>query len=221
MNATGVALDIEHFERLPIFPLPRLVFFPNTLLPLHIFEQRYRDMIAFCLEEDWPLAITRIRPGHEQDQPGDPPFDTIMGVGHIVHHTRLDDGRYNVLLQGSARVRCVEEITGDEAFRRARVELLHEHLPDLTTTQNQIQQLMALLRGIAQVNPSASEMLTRGLVEDRGVDAISDRLASLLFREHTEKQALLEELNAEIRMQQCLDRLAEILVDMSDVGVAH
>ena len=79
---------------LPIFPLPDLTFFPHTMLPLHIFEARYRAMITDCLSRDRRLAVVGLRPGYEASYEGWPAVYDVMGVGHIVQWERMATGRF-------------------------------------------------------------------------------------------------------------------------------
>lgn len=73
----------QHLKDLPLFPLPQTVFFPNTLLPLHVFEPRYRAMTHFCIRHSWPMAVVLIEPGHENAQPGDPPVARAAEIAEI------------------------------------------------------------------------------------------------------------------------------------------
>ena len=90
--------------QIPIFPLPDVVLFPHTLLPLHIFEPRYRQMIRDCLAGDKRLAMALLRPGWESDYYGRPPVHPIAGAGEIIQHEELPDGRFNILLRGTMRI---------------------------------------------------------------------------------------------------------------------
>ena len=92
---------------LPIFPLPDVTFFPHTLLPLHVFEARYRAMVMDALARDRRLAIVRLRAGFEAAYAGKPAVHAVAGVGEIVSFERLATGRYNILVRGDARVREV------------------------------------------------------------------------------------------------------------------
>ena len=95
--------------RVPIFPLPEVVFFPETVLPLHVFEPRYRQMVADCLAADGWMAVVMLRPGWEKDYQGRPPVESIAGVGEIIQAEMLADGRYNILLHGRSRIRVLSE----------------------------------------------------------------------------------------------------------------
>src|SRR5688500_19214927 len=85
---------------LPIFPLPDVTFFPHTLMPLHVFEARYRAMVMDALERDRRLAIVRLRPGYEGAYAGKPAVHAVAGVGEIISFERLATGRYNILVRG-------------------------------------------------------------------------------------------------------------------------
>jgi uncharacterized protein len=109
-------------RRLPLFPLPEVVLLPGTLLPLHIFEPRYRSMVAEALEGDRMIGMALLKPGWETaEEP--PPIHPIGGAGEIVESEDLADGRYNILLEGRFRYRVIEEAPADP-YRIARVEEL-------------------------------------------------------------------------------------------------
>src|SRR4051812_25275294 len=85
---------------LPLFPLPTIVLFPNVFLPLHIFEERYRQMVADALAGDRIIGMVLLRPGHETEYEGTPPVYSIGCSGLITHAEKLEDGRYNLILRG-------------------------------------------------------------------------------------------------------------------------
>lgn len=106
----------------PLFPLPSLVLLPDTVAPLHIFEDRYRRMVADVLEGERLVGMALLKPGWEPVYDGAPPVHDRVCVGSVVSHERLPDGRYKLLLYGLFRARVVEEVPG-EPYRRARVEV--------------------------------------------------------------------------------------------------
>lgn len=106
----------------PVFPLPGVVLFPRQVLPLHIFEPRYREMTADALEGDSWLSIALLKPGFEQSYfTRQAPIHRLICVGRIVSSERLADGKYNILVHGMSRARILCELT-DRAYRRARIE---------------------------------------------------------------------------------------------------
>src|SRR3954470_1943750 len=134
-------------DLLPIFPLPNVVLFPNVFLPLHIFEPRYREMVADALKSDRMIGMALLRPGWQADYEGRPPVYPIGCSGVITHAETLDDGRYNIVLRGVERFRILEE---DDrlSYRRARVEQLPDNVccaEDKTALRTQRSKLDALL----------------------------------------------------------------------------
>src|SRR3977135_4083932 len=104
-------------DLLPLFPLPNVVLFPNVFLPLHIFEPRYREMVADALTSDRMIGMVLLRPGWEGDYEGRPPVYPVACSGVITHVERLPDGRYNIVLRGLERVRIIEE-DGSRTYRQ-------------------------------------------------------------------------------------------------------
>jgi Lon protease-like protein len=103
---------------IPIFPLPNVVFFPGTVLPLHIFEPRYRRLVNDVLGGDRRFAVFLQRPPDEAPAEGEPPPFEIGCVGEIVRAEALPDGRFNLLHLGLARIRLHEVVT-DVPYRVA------------------------------------------------------------------------------------------------------
>src|SRR5437016_187169 len=121
-------------DLLPLFPLPNVVLFPNVFLPLHIFEPRYREMVADAIAGDRMIGMVLLRPSGDERGPstsplygsGEPPVYSIGCSGLMTHVETLADGRYNIVLRGLERVRILEE-DQTRSYRRASVEAL----PDL------------------------------------------------------------------------------------------
>ena len=100
-----------------LFPLPNVVLFPRAVLPLHVFEPRYRRMTADALVAQKRLAMALLKPGWERDYYGSPEIEPVVCVGRIVNSELLPDGRYNLLLQGEMRA-CVEKETSGSSNMR-------------------------------------------------------------------------------------------------------
>jgi hypothetical protein len=107
-------------RRIPLFPLPEVVLLPGTLLPLHIFEPRYRAMVADALEADRTIGMAMLKPGADASAAA-PPIHRVGTAGEIVESERLPDGRYNILLEARFRFRVLDE-EPPELYRVARVE---------------------------------------------------------------------------------------------------
>lgn len=109
-------------DHIPVFPLPNVVFFPKTYLPLHIFEPRYREMVADMAAQRQCLGVALLKAGWEHDYYGNPPVYEVGCVGRLVSLERLPDGRSNILLQGLHRFDICEEFF-DKRYRQATIAL--------------------------------------------------------------------------------------------------
>src|SRR5512141_2676626 len=96
-------------DLLPLFPLPNVVLFPNVFLPLHIFEPRYREMVADTLAGDRFIGMVLLQPGNEDQYDGRPPIYEVGCAGLITHAEQLADGRYNIVLRGVEKFRVRRE----------------------------------------------------------------------------------------------------------------
>jgi Lon protease-like protein len=188
---------------IPIFPLPNVVLFPNVFLPLHIFEPRYREMVAEALTGDRIIGMALLRPGWEADYDGRPPVYSIGCAGLITFSEQHDDGRYNIVLRGMQKFR----ITGEDHSRSYRIAAVEPVAEEVTAGDREIvrserRRLEALLvpqpagRGVdSKVPPSMSD-------ED-----LVNALAQYLDLEPVEKQALLEREGLVARCRSLIDLL--------------
>src|SRR5271170_4410028 len=98
----------------PLFPLPNVVLFPRAVLPLHIFEERYKAMTADALSGDHLIAMAVLGPGWEREYR--PEIEPVVCLGRIISYEKLPDGRYNFFLQGQIRAKIVREIRPDRLY---------------------------------------------------------------------------------------------------------
>lgn len=110
-------------QRIAIFPLPGAVLFPGLHLPLHIFEPRYKAMVQEVLARDRQIGMIQPRaiPGEEDREP--PALYDIGCVGRIVDVEALDEGRFNLMLEGVARFRVRRELDVTTPFRQVEAEI--------------------------------------------------------------------------------------------------
>lgn len=113
-----VRIDMTETKRISIFPLAGALLFPGMHLPLHIFEERYRALINDAMARDRRIGM--VQPKTDGDIPE--LFD-VGCVGKIIDIEAMDDGRFNVVLEGVSRFRIVEEIDASTAFRQVRAEI--------------------------------------------------------------------------------------------------
>jgi uncharacterized protein len=112
-------------SRLSIFPLGGALLFPRMQLPLHIFEPRYRALVSDAMARDRKIGMVQPRPGPAPTNKGadSPPLFDVGCVGRIAHVEALDDGRYNIVLEGLARFRILNELSVATPFRQVEAEL--------------------------------------------------------------------------------------------------
>jgi Lon protease-like protein len=212
-------------DLLPIFPLPNVVLFPNVFLPLHIFEARYREMVADALASDRLIGMVLLRPGWERDYEGRPPVYPIGCSGVITHVERLADGRYNIVLRGLERFRIVGEEDG-KAYRRASIEPLAER--PLATDERQVvrntrARLEALLaatlrRAHPEAPDAAPDLRTASAMCD---EDLVNALAQYLDLEPLERQALLEHDSLRLRAESLVELLEMKLLIARTPGLSN
>jgi Lon protease-like protein len=190
-------------DLLPLFPLPTVVLFPNVFLPLHVFEPRYREMVADAISGDRVIGMVLLRPGWERDYEGRPPVYPIGCSGVITHSEKLADGRYNIILRGVERFRIVEE-DQSRSYRRAAIERLNErslaHAERVMVSRHRAK-LESLLAPSVERNgtdPRSAAMTDEDLV---------NALAQYLDLEPLEKQALLEKNSLLTRAESLVELL--------------
>ncbi len=122
-------LTIDFGEPIPLFPLPNCVLLPHATVPLHIFEQRYRDMTRDALDDRRLIAMATFEGDDwKHDYQGKPDVRPIVCIGYVVRHHEMDDGRFNLLLQGVCRARMRDEIAHDP-YRLALLEPMETDTP--------------------------------------------------------------------------------------------
>jgi uncharacterized protein len=170
---------------IPLFPLPDVVLFPRVSLPLHIFEPRYRKMVADALARERVIGMTLLRAGWERDYYGRPPVYARGCAGVIEQHEALPDGRSNIVLRGLTRFRIVEEHAG-EPYRLAAVA----PVPDATGDAEEIVAARrALMAAIGRAADGPLVLVIKPEVpDDLFVNALSQSLALGAI----ERQSLLE-----------------------------
>ncbi|MGH9458736.1 MAG: LON peptidase substrate-binding domain-containing protein [Thermoanaerobaculia bacterium] len=173
---------------LRLFPLPNLVFFPNTRLPLHIFEPRYRQLVSDALATDERIGMILLRSGWEADYYGAPPIHDVGTLGIIEHVVKLEDGRYNLLLNGQVRFRIVSE-TESEPYRTARVVASPETHPEPVDAWAQREWLVELARRYLEILPGQTAVPELDIAN---LESLVNALVMSLNLEPEEKQTLLE-----------------------------
>ncbi len=176
---------------LPIFPLPEVVLFPHTAMPLHVFEARYRAMVTDALARDRRLSVVRLLPGYEADYAGKPPVAAIAGAGEIVSCERLPGGRYNILVEGRWRVRIEHELPSDTLYRVVRAQRLVER-PAGGEAPELVARVRAACSRLLETLDRPRDLLNGLLADDQPPGVIADRAAAAFLPDIALRQQLLE-----------------------------
>lgn len=191
-----------------LFPLPNVVLFPHVLLPLHIFEPRYRQMTADALAGDRLIALVLLRPGWEADYEGKPALHTMACLGKIVAEQQLADGRYNLLVRGLSRGRILHEVAGDKLYRRAQLELVcGSGDPGAVKDPHVRGELGRLATAWFKTLGMDLEQITKLVNSELGLGPLSDVLSFALPLNVEFKQELLEELDSIRRVRHLVRHL--------------
>ena len=193
-------------EGVPLFPLPHVVLFPGALLPLHVFELRYRAMIEDCLEGSKLLSVVHFDLEAPVDEFGHPPISEIAGVGEVIQSRRLPNGRYDIVVAGRARVRLAE-LPFNPPYRRADLEVLQptsEHVD-----ASELQALRVVTRDILQDVRATHPSFELSAPSDDDVGRVVDWCAHYLILDRVLRQRLLETLDVGQRLRLCLEGLLE------------
>jgi Lon protease-like protein len=206
-------IDTSALDALPIFPLPDVVLFPGALLPLHVFEPRYREMTADVLAGKRLMAIVRLRPGYEADYEGAPAVFATAGIGYVVTHEPLPDGRSNILLRGVGRMSIEREHPTERKYRTVRARVLtdsrSERPEDAVASHRQ---LVAVCDHLAAAMPQGGDVL-RALVRSApSPGTCADVIAAALVRDADERQRLLETLDPADRLDRLVDHASHLLL---------
>ena len=189
---------------LPLFPLPNIVFFPHTRLPLHVFEPRYRKMVSDALESDSRFGIVLLRGGWEADYFGAPAVYPFGTLGTIERAEPLEDGRYNIIVRGDVRFRILEEVSR-EPYRTARVVAEPEIERSAEQAYAQREWLADLSRQYLRYLPDQTAVPE---IETVNLDALTNALIMSLNLDVEEKQKLLELSDVVARAEQIGNELS-------------
>ncbi len=200
-------------EKLPLFPLPNVVLFPDVILPLHIFEPRYRLMVEEALSGRRKIGMVLLKKGWEEQYEENPDIYDIGCLGQIVDQERLDDGRYNILLKGVSRF-SVNAIVSPKPYRQAKVAILEDRVEDLEAakTAKLKRELNDIARAVPEYFVYNKMQLNRVPVDFAApLSTVIDTLTYYLAIDPYEKQPILEEIDVARRTQMLYEKMLDLL----------
>ena len=195
---------------LPLFPLPSTVLFPGVFLPLHIFEPRYREMLAGALEEQRMLCIALLRRGVEE-WTSTADFHDVAGVGLVRACVERDDGTSHLILQGLARV----QFTGflqEAPFPIARIRPLPSRPAEKFETETLTAKVLGICAELRERGHGVPEALDEQLAQIEDPEVLSNVVAHTFLRDPFRRQDVFEELRVGERLRLLVRHLSAEMV---------
>ena len=185
---------------LPIFPLPGAVLLPHALVPLHIFEPRYRKMTQDCAAGLRVLALANI-PDERAAAERPPRVLPAIGIGVLARVDRLPDGRFNVVLRGVQRAVIERELPTAEPYRLVRARALSPSRPAPSAGElaNDLKRLVLALSAALRTEEAQALAQLAGRAADPG--DLADIVAGALIANPRDRQAVLEAVELEPRLE--------------------
>ena len=177
-------------DELPLFPLGEVVLFPNVLLPLHIFEPRYKTMLKDCLASHGAMAIVHVEDPTDVDEHGHPRIAKVAGAGCIVGHESFADGRANIVLRGIARVE-IEELPFVAPYRRARAKIIRDD--DAIVAEAEKMALLSTASAFAAAVRKHDSSFSFEIPASLAAQELADLCAHHLMVDPKAREAVLEE----------------------------
>lgn len=204
-------LSDGELEQLRIFPLAGVTLFPHGVLPLHVFEPRYRQLVEDCLEFGHPLAPWGIDERARGTNRG-PGLLAVGTAGRIRSHRRLDDGRFDILVEGVERVRLVGESDSGRPYRVISAER-HPLLPCAPgQLRTHVLTLKSLAGTLALEHPRAARLLQITLDRCDDPEELSNVLCAIAHENPSLRQLLLESSSVEDRLDKVVETLSTLLL---------
>ena len=221
-------------DSLPVFPLPNAVLLPGMVLPLNVFEPRYLDLVDHVIEGGGHIGVPLLRPGYQENYEGRPDIEPNFGIGRLVSHQRLPDGRRFIRLQGLGRVHALDEHPSPEAeagFRQFSVEALPEAPVE---DSHQLEVLKAQLERICSTLDGDDTQMVGYVLEIPDprvmIYAITAIMPTLGYATHAEaerggraalldlQQRCLDAESTDARVAELIGCAAEICDELADSG---
>lgn len=206
-DASYDSSDLDAFDGTTrLFPLPNVVLFPGVLLPLHIFEPRYRQMVGDAMQGDRLITMVLLKPGHADEYDSSPPIFDVGCIGRIMYFESLPDGRSNLVLKGLRRVQIQSELASNRMYRKATAMILHDCCADelgepvASAVRKVLDTMTEILRFVGR-DGDADKLSVAG---ELSAGNLTDLACHCLGLDIQAKQSLLAELSVARRVEALL-----------------
>lgn len=198
-------LNLQNFSGfVPLFPLPNVVFFPNSLLPLHVFEPRYRQMVDDIIESERIIGMVLLKPGWEKNYYGNPEIFNIACMGKIVSIEEMDEGKSNIVLYGLKRIK-INDIVNELPYRVASVKVLEDvHYQNEEVYQKRLVELISKWNSILGDEQKSHKI---NIDTSMSIENLTDVLTPSIISNVYQRQELLEEINILKRAERIIEHL--------------
>ncbi len=204
LDLTNISKIDDFSGTIPLFPLSTVVLFPNTLLPLHIFEPRYKQMFNDVINAERMIGMALLKPGWQSNYYGNPDIFQIVGMGKVVSSETLDDGKLNIVLYGLRRVK-IKEIVKDNPYRLARVDIINNINENGEETHRvRIEELISRWNFFLDRKEKSHKINVNANLP---LDSLTDSVATLIYPNVFDRQKLLEEQNVQKRAEMIIKDL--------------
>jgi Lon protease-like protein len=203
---------------LKVFPLHGVSVLPGTPAPFHIFEPRYKALVADALGGDRIVAVPSLFAKSDAHALR-PPLKAICGAGIIEAHDVYEDGRYDIVVRGLARVRLLEELPPRKLYREYRAEVLEDVLPEggVASLEGQLEMLRQIVYELSTRLPkeSGAPQLAEAVAQMKDLSAIVDLVAAAAVSDPDDRQEVLEELDVAKRLERVIEEVAGVVLVLS------
>ncbi len=203
---------------LKVFPLHGVAVLPGTPAPFHVFEPRYRALVEDALKGDKILAVPGLF-GKSDAHALRPPLRALAGAGIIEAVERHDDGRFDIVVRGVARVRLLEERPPTRLYREFRAEIVEDELPagGAAALAEELAALRRLVYDLSTRLPSESgaPQLAEAVAQMKDPSAVADLVAAAAISEADPRRKVLEEANVARRLELVMGEVAAVVLMLS------
>jgi len=205
---------MEKYKKLPkiisVFPLSNFIIFPNTSVPLNIFEPRYIEMIDNSMKTD--RIIGMIQPKKQKD--GIPQLYNVGCAGKITNFNETEDGRYLIVINGISRFKILKEINNNKPYRECEISF-DEYIEDTKENYNEIKftDLELIFKNLKTLFKKKGYLINWKELEKQSLDQTLNALVMASPFSLEEKQALLETISINKRKKELEKILNTYVVD--------
>jgi Lon protease-like protein len=203
---------------LKVFPLHGVAVLPGTPTPFHVFEPRYRALVRDALRGDRILAVPNVRSAEglrEQKAALRPTASACL----LEQHEEHQDGRFDIVVRGLARVRLLGELVSEKPYREFHAEVLEDRWPagGPAALGSQLESLRQLVLELSTRLPpeSGAPALAEAVAQMRDPSAVADLVAAAAISEPDARVAVLEELDVARRLERVVSEVAGVVLLLS------